>query len=84
MTHRLRAALATVVPAATRQLDTDTVVEVLIREGPDLPIKEIESVLRELDRARFAPAVVDEFADVIDQAERVYRDLSEVPAAAPA
>lgn len=84
VTHRLRAALATLVPAATRQLDTDTVVEVLIREGPDLPIKEIESVLRELDRARFAPAVVDEFADVIDQAERVYRDLSEVPAAAPA
>lgn len=84
VTHRLREALATVVPAATRQLDTEAVLDVLARERPDLPVGEIESVLRGLDRARFAPAASDEFVDVIDRAERVYRDLYESPGAAPA
>ena len=84
VTHRLREALAKLVPAATHQLDTEAVLDVLARERPDLPVGEIESVLRELDRARFAPAVIDEFVDVIDRAERVYRDLYEAPGADPA
>ncbi|MEE8135391.1 MAG: hypothetical protein V3T56_10050 [Gemmatimonadales bacterium] len=84
VTHRLREALAELVPAATHQLDTEAVLDVLARERPDLPVGEIESVLRELDRARFAPAVIDEFVDVIDRAERVYRDLYEAPGADPA
>ncbi len=84
VTHRLREALAKLVPAATHQLDTEAVLDVLARERPDLPVGEIESVLRGLDRARFAPAVIDEFVDVIDRAERVYRDLYEAPGADPA
>jgi len=84
VTHRLREALATLVPAATRQLDTDAIMAVLARERPDLPVGEIESVLRGLDRARFAPAAIDEFVDVIDRAERVYRELYEAPVAPPA
>jgi hypothetical protein len=58
--------------------------DVLARERPDLPVGEIESVLRGLDRARFAPAAIDEFVDVIDRAERVYRELYEAPVAPPA
>ena len=83
ITHRLREVLATLVPAATRQLDTEAVLDVLARERPDLPVGQIESVLCGLDRARFAPAAIDEFVDVIDRAGRVYRDLYEAAGAAP-
>lgn len=82
-TDRVRELLVALVPQADRQLDTQTVIEVIAREGPDLPLPSIEAVLRDLDRARFAPASAGEFADVVDRAEQLFRDLCEVPGEGP-
>ena len=82
VTQKLRDMLATLVPAAARPLDTEAVLEVLERVRPDLPVIEIEAVLRGLDRARFAPALIDEFVDVIDRAERLTHGLQETTGAA--
>ena len=64
----LRTVITSAVPDARPGLDTTALLEVLAEQRPDLPLAEIESVLRELDATRFAPAAVADAAGVARRA----------------
>ena len=64
----LRTVITGAVPQARPGLDTTTLLEVLAERGAGLPLDEIESVLRELDATRFAPAAVADAAGVARRA----------------
>lgn len=72
---RVREAIAERVPAAGRHLDTESCLAVLERERPEWPLRDLGGVLRELERARFAPAVPGDAALLVDEAEGVLRAL---------
>jgi hypothetical protein len=67
VTDRLRESVETALPLAGRQLSTEECLGVIEENQPDWPTREIESVLRSLDRARFAPAVP---SDIVQLAQR--------------
>ena len=58
----LRSVIARAVPDARPGLDTTALLDVLAGQQRDLPLAEIESMLRELDATRFAPATVADAA----------------------
>lgn len=64
----LRTVITGAVPEARPGLDTTAVLAVLSERRPDLPLAEVEQILRELDSARFAPAAVGDAADVARRA----------------
>lgn len=77
----VRTRLTTLVPEAQPGLDTTELLTVLAAHRPDLPLADIESVLRELDAGRFAPGTV---ADPAALAERAAALAGRLGDAAPA
>ena len=73
--ERIRGAIGAWIPPAGRHLDTEACLAVLERERPDWPHRDIREVLKSLDRARFAPAVLGDVTDVIDRAEMLLSEL---------
>ncbi len=63
----LRRCIESTLPEAGKQLSTDECVAVLQSQRPEWPVRQIDHVLRSLDRARFAAAVP---SDVIELARR--------------
>lgn len=75
LADRLRAAIEDALPDAARGLSTDKCIEVIQAGNMDWPNREIEDVLRSLDRARFAPAVPADVALLIDQVDELEEQL---------
>ncbi len=73
---RFREIIATLVPDAGRYLDIEECIEVLHRERPDWPIREVSEILHGLERARFAPAVPSDVMEVVNQAEELVVSLA--------
>lgn len=66
---RLRGGLARLVPAASRALATEECLSVLAVERPAWPLRELAELLHALDRARFAPLVPPDAADLSERAD---------------
>jgi hypothetical protein len=66
---RLRDAIESGLPAAGRQLSTQECLRVIETNRPDWPRRDIEEVLRSLDRAQYAPAVPSDVALIVDQVD---------------
>lgn len=79
----LRTVITGAVPEARPGLDTTAVLAVLAERRPDLPLAEIEQVLRELDGARFAPAAVGDAADVARRAAALAERIASSSAVSP-
>jgi hypothetical protein len=78
----LRTVLSHTTPGAQPGLDTTELLAVLTERRPDLPLGEIEAVLRELDATRFAPAAFGDAADVARRAAALAaRIAGDTPAA---
>jgi hypothetical protein len=72
---RLRERIARLVPEADRSLATEECLSVLDAKRPDWPLRDLADLLRGLDRARFAPAVQSEVAQLVRQVDEMVRDL---------
>jgi hypothetical protein len=79
--ERLRSVLARREPAAGRHLDTEECIAVIQRSGSELPVRDLTQVLRELERARFAPAIPSDVVQVVRRAEELRYLLDAVSAA---
>ena len=69
VSDRLRDVIECVLPAAGRQLSTGEFINVVERNRPDWPIRDIQDVLRSLDRGLYAPAVPSDLALLVDQVD---------------
>ena len=67
--ERLRDIIESVLPAAGKQLSTEECLQVIETTRPDWPRRDIEEVMRSLDRAQYAPAVPSDVALLVDQAD---------------
>lgn len=67
----LRDRIAAVLPSASRHLGVRQCLEIVARERPHWPVRELDDVLRALERARFAPAVSDDVLALGARAEAV-------------
>lgn len=74
---RLRIGLERLVPAASRALATDECLAVLAETRPTWPLRDLGELLRALDRARFAPLVPPDAADLAERAAELLAWLEE-------
>jgi hypothetical protein len=72
---RLRRRIADGLPAAGRHLNIQQCLEVIGQERPDWPRRDLEGVLRALERARFAPAVANDLQELRQRAETLVARL---------
>ena len=77
LADRLRLAVEVALPDATRGLSTDKCIEVIRQSDLAGPGREVEDLLRSLDRARFAPAVPTDVALLVEQVDDVVALLSD-------
>ncbi len=79
--HRVRAWLTERVPAAGRHLTTEQCLAVLAGHQTGLPLREIASLLRALERAQFSPAVSSDVGELVERADRLVgpRPAEEAP-----
>ncbi len=73
--HRLRDALASLIPEAGRHLHAGECIRVIEERNLGEVGRELSDVLRSLERARFSPAAPADVLEVVDDAERVLRAL---------
>lgn len=78
----LRSAITAAVPDAQAGLDTTALLAVLVERRPDLPLDEIEAVLRELDGTRFAPIAAGDAAAIAERAAGLAARITQGDAAA--
>ncbi len=71
----LRSRMAEELPAAAKHLEVGSCLEVIERDKPDWPVRELREVLTALDRVRFAPAVSNEIRDLTRRAEALADEL---------
>jgi hypothetical protein len=71
----LRFRIATALPGAARHLTVEECLEVISRERPKWPLRDLGDVLRSLERARFAPAVPDDVWELGHRADALARQL---------
>jgi hypothetical protein len=69
--HRLRAAVAEVVPAAAVTSDVETWATAVTEARPSWPVDELADVMRALERARFAPLAGDDLVELVDRTDVV-------------
>lgn len=79
--ERLRARIAAEVPPAARSLGTEECLDVLASERPVWPLRELEDLLRDLDRARFAPLTPSDAGELVDRTGVMLDDLEQWSAA---
>jgi hypothetical protein len=84
ISDRFRDAIERKLPEAGRQLSTQECLAVIQGSRPDWPRRDIEEVLRALDRAQYAPAVPSDVALLVDQVEHLLKALSTEPTEKPA
>ncbi|MFQ5550676.1 MAG: hypothetical protein ACE5FJ_05515 [Gemmatimonadales bacterium] len=73
---RLRSFLAERTSQASNSLTTAECMEVLRNFGEDLPVREIEELLRALDNVSFAPAVASDVLRIAEQVDDLISELS--------
>lgn len=71
----LRFRIAAVEPEAGPHLTTDECIGVLRERQPDWPLRQIEELLRLLDRARFAPAMPTDVIELAEHASQLSKEL---------
>ncbi|HEX9729478.1 MAG TPA: hypothetical protein VGA37_13305 [Gemmatimonadales bacterium] len=76
---RLRGAIERAVPQAGRTLGLDPCLAVVADARPEWPLRELEEVLRALERARFAPLVPDDAVALTERVDRWIVQLAEEP-----
>ncbi|MDP3911015.1 MAG: hypothetical protein Q8Q14_11550 [Gemmatimonadales bacterium] len=74
-THRLRAAIARAVPTAHAALSTAECLDVLERDRPDAPVREVREVLHGLDHVAFATAYGADVAALARRARALAAEL---------
>ncbi|MFQ5702992.1 MAG: hypothetical protein ACE5HT_03130 [Gemmatimonadales bacterium] len=74
---RLRHRIAQRFPDAGRDLTTEQCLAAIEIGRPDWPVRDIADTLRDLDRARFAPAISHDVLDLVERAEALHAVLSE-------
>lgn len=72
----LRRRLAKLEPDARSNLDVESLMAVLRRRRPEWPLRDLEDLMRALERARFAPAVP---TDLLALSEQVALLIEELP-----
>lgn len=77
LSERLRGEIAAVVPEAGRQLSIAECLAVIGAKRSDLPKRDIEEVLRALERALYAPAVPSDIALLVDQVDDIVSAIRE-------
>ena len=80
ISDRLRDEIERRLPEAGRQLSTQECVATVEKARPDWPRRDIEEVLRSLERAQYAPAIPSDVALLVEQVEDllvVHRDDTE-------
>jgi hypothetical protein len=70
--HRLRGAVAAVVPASAAMTDTDAWESVVGAAQPGWPVAELADTLRALERARFAPLAGHDLAELVDRTDVLF------------
>ena len=80
---RLRDAIENALPTAGRQLSTQECLTVIDEQRPDWPRRDIEEVLRSLDRAQYAPAVPSDVALLVDQVDDLLDSIRAQPPEEP-
>ncbi len=75
LAEQLRERIAGEVPAAGRALDTEECMAELARLKPDWPLRDLGELLRELDRARFAPLRSGDLLDLPYRAKEMMAAL---------
>jgi len=75
VTDRLRESIERTLPVAGRQLSTDECLDIISQHQPDWPTRELEAVLRALDRARFSPAVPSDIVQLAQRAGKLSSSL---------
>ena len=73
---RLRAALASAVPAAHPALSTAECLATVERARPDMPLRELRDLLEQLDRVAFASAHGTDVAALATMAHRLAREVA--------
>jgi hypothetical protein len=76
---RLRRRLADWVPEATESLSVPECLDVIARERPDWPHRELSEIMKSLERASFAPAVPSDVLMVVDHLEEVLQTIESHP-----
>jgi hypothetical protein len=76
ISDRLRGTIEQWLPEAGRQLSTQECLAVIQDRRPEWPRRDIEEVLRSLDRAQYAPAVPSDVALLVDQIEDLLRSIN--------
>jgi hypothetical protein len=71
MGERVRRRLAALVPEAGIALDVEECMNVIRKERPDWPHRELADLLRTLERACFAPAVPSDVLAVADDVDEL-------------
>jgi len=69
ISDRLRDEIERRLPEAGRQLSTQECVATVEKARPDWPRRDIEEVLRSLERAQYAPAIPSDVALLVEQVE---------------
>jgi len=77
VTDRLRHLIQSQLPAAGRHLSTKECLQVIRRDRPDWPRRDIEEALRSLDRAQYAPAAASDVALLVDQVEDLIASIDD-------
>ena len=72
----LRFHIASLVPEAGAHLTTHECIAVLEEQQPTWPLREVEDLLRALDRARFAPAMPTDVIELAEHARELIRQLA--------
>lgn len=76
--EQLRATLEATVPGAHRALGLGDCLAVIEDQRPEWPVRELEEVLRALERARFAPLAPDDAVALRERAETLRLELLRV------
>ena len=76
--ERVRGQVGRLVPTVDRSLSTDECLAALERDQPDWPLRDLGDLLRELDRARFAPLAPADAGELVDRAETMLVRLAEI------
>lgn len=80
VTDRLRESIERALPLAGRQLSTDECLEIIAQQQPNWPVRELATVLRSLDRARFSPAVPSGIVELAQRAGNLSSSLARTTA----
>jgi hypothetical protein len=80
----VRSRIAARAPDIGTEVTTDECLHLVRERYPSWPLRDLTGVLRELDRARFAPAVSGDVLETVGRVEAVVEALESIPVEEPA